>query len=44
MQVINGYKISKVEFSTFWGCIKVGTNKGLMFRSKKAAIAHAVAN
>ena len=42
--IINGYEIAKVECSSSWGCIKVGASKGLMFKTKRAAIAYAESN
>jgi hypothetical protein len=42
MYVVNGYEIAKVECSTQWGCIKLGQYKGLMFKTKKAAVAYAL--
>jgi hypothetical protein len=39
MQVINGYEIGKVECSSSWGVLKLGEKRGLIFKTKRAALA-----
>jgi len=41
--IVNGYNIEKI-FAGELGCMKVGANRGLCFKSKKAAVAYAEAN
>ena len=43
MTVINGYEISKVECSSLWVALKIGTTGGMLFRTKRAALAWAAA-
>jgi hypothetical protein len=42
--VVNGYEISKIECSSYWGVIKVGLTRGKIFYTKKQAIAFATSN
>jgi len=37
MLTINGYEISRIECSSLWGALKIGTTGGRLFKTKRAA-------
>lgn len=43
MTIVNGYEIAKVECSGSWGVLKIGATGGLVFKTKRAALAWAKA-
>jgi hypothetical protein len=44
MTIINSYEIGKMDDNHGWYALKVGAKAGKCFRTKKAAIAYALAN